>query len=95
VLHEALKFNSARVASNADRTRLCYVRIAHQDEAAGAADATALGDEATDSESTTPDILENAEPNLTRNLIDLLWGEWKMVEQQIEKLSLELQPNDA
>jgi hypothetical protein len=54
-----------------------------------------LGDEATDSESTTPDILENAEANLTRNLIDLLWGEWKMVEQQIEKLSLELQPNDA
>ena len=41
-----------------------------------------------------PDILENAEANLSpkmRNLIDLLWGEWKMVEQQIEVLSDELE----
>ena len=32
------------------------------------------------------DILENAEADLTprtRNLIDTLWGEWKLVEQQI------------
>jgi transposase len=43
---------------------------------------------------TMPDILENAEADLTpqmRNLIDMLWGEWKMVEQQIEALSLELE----
>ena len=35
------------------------------------------------------DILENAEADLTpqmRNLIDMLWGEWKTVEQQIEEL---------
>jgi transposase len=41
-----------------------------------------------------PDILENAEANLSpkmRNLIDLLWGEWKTVEQQIEVLSDELE----
>ncbi|HEX3469865.1 MAG TPA: IS110 family transposase [Silvibacterium sp.] len=41
-----------------------------------------------------PDILENAEANLSpkmRNLIDLLWSEWKMVEQQIEVLSDELE----
>ena len=40
------------------------------------------------------DILENAEADLTpqmRNLIDLLWGEWKTVEQQIEVLRLELE----
>src|ERR1700690_4117220 len=40
------------------------------------------------------DILENAEVDLTpqmRNLIDLLWGEWKTVEQQIEVLRLELE----
>jgi transposase len=40
------------------------------------------------------DILENAEVDLTpqmRSLIDLLWGEWKTVEQQIEVLSLELE----
>jgi transposase len=40
------------------------------------------------------DILENAEADLTpqmRNLIDLLWGEWKAVEQQIEVLRLELE----
>jgi transposase len=48
-----------------------------------------------------PDILENADADLTpqmRNLIDLLWGEWKIVEQQIEALSLELErisPTDA
>ena len=39
-----------------------------------------------------PDIFENADADLTpqmRNLIDLLWREWKMVEQ-IEVLSLEL-----
>jgi transposase len=40
------------------------------------------------------DVLENAEAALTsqmRNLIDLLWGEWKMVEQQIEELSMQLE----
>ncbi|MFY9938313.1 MAG: IS110 family transposase [Silvibacterium sp.] len=40
------------------------------------------------------DILENAETDLTpqmRNLIDMLWDEWKLVEQQIEKLNLELE----
>jgi hypothetical protein len=39
-----------------------------------------------------PNIFENADADLTpqmRNLIDLLWREWKMVEQ-IEVLSLEL-----
>jgi hypothetical protein len=33
-----------------------------------------------------PDILENAEANLTprmRNLVSLLWSEWKDLEQQI------------
>jgi transposase len=41
-----------------------------------------------------PEILENADADLTpqmRNLIDLLWKEWKMVEQQIEELSDELE----
>jgi transposase len=41
-----------------------------------------------------PDILENPEADLTpqmRNLVDLLWGEWKTIEQQIEVLSLELE----
>ena len=41
-----------------------------------------------------PDILENAEADLMpqmRNLIDMLWDEWKMVEQQIEALNLELE----
>ena len=41
-----------------------------------------------------PGILENAENGLTplmRNLIDVLWGEWKSVEQQIEGLSDELE----
>jgi transposase len=40
------------------------------------------------------DILENAEPDLTprmRNLIDGLWSEWKLVEQQIEELNDELE----
>jgi transposase len=40
------------------------------------------------------DILENAEADLTpqmRNLVDMLWDEWKLVEQQIEKLNLELE----
>jgi transposase len=41
-----------------------------------------------------PEILENVENDLTpqmRNLLELLWAEWKMVEQQIEVLSLELE----
>jgi transposase len=41
-----------------------------------------------------PGILENAENGLTplmRNLIDVLWAEWKTVEQQIKGLSDELQ----
>jgi transposase len=41
-----------------------------------------------------PGILENAHLDLTtqmRNLIDLLWNEWKTVEGQIEGLSLELE----
>ncbi len=41
-----------------------------------------------------PEVLENAGASLTpqmRNLIDLLWGEWKMVEQQIEELTDELE----
>jgi transposase len=41
-----------------------------------------------------PDILENPEVDLTpqmRNLIDLLWAEWKAVEDQIEALSRELE----
>src|SRR5271156_1585087 len=40
------------------------------------------------------DILENAEADLTaqmRNLIDMLWSEWKTVEDQIEGLSDELE----
>jgi transposase len=40
------------------------------------------------------DILENAEADLTpqmRNLINMLCGEWKLVEQQIEELSDELE----
>src|SRR3984893_11138055 len=47
------------------------------------------------------DILENAEADLTpqmRNLIDMLWSEWKLVEQQIEELNDELErisANDA
>ena len=41
-----------------------------------------------------PDVMENADLDLTtqmRNLIDLLWKEWKTVEAQIEELSLELE----
>ena len=41
-----------------------------------------------------PDILGNPELDLTmqmRNLIDLLWAEWKIVEDQIEGLSRELE----
>ena len=41
-----------------------------------------------------PDMLENAELDLTpqiRGLIDLLWREWKKVEDQIAGLSLELE----
>ncbi len=41
-----------------------------------------------------PDILENADLDLTmqmRDLIDLLWNEWKTVEDQIKGLSLELE----
>src|SRR5271155_4447995 len=41
-----------------------------------------------------PDVLENADLDLTtqmRSLIDLLWKEWKTVEAQIEGLSLELE----
>jgi transposase len=40
------------------------------------------------------DILENAEADLTplmRNLIDTLWGEWKLVEEQVEQLNDELE----
>jgi transposase len=39
-------------------------------------------------------ILENAEADLTpqmRCLIDMLWDEWMLIEQQIEKLNLELE----
>ena len=41
-----------------------------------------------------PDILENADLDLTtqmRDLIDLLWNEWRTVEDQIKGLSLELE----
>jgi transposase len=41
-----------------------------------------------------PDILENAEANLTprmRNLISLLWSEWKDLEQQIVSLNQEIE----
>jgi len=47
------------------------------------------------------DILENAEADLTpqmRSLINMLWDEWKLVEQQIKRLDLELErisPADA
>jgi len=44
------------------------------------------------------DILENAEANLTptmRNLINMLWGEWKTVEQQIEELTDKLEQISA
>ena len=45
-----------------------------------------------------PDILENADLGLTtqmRNLIDLLWNEWKTVEAQIEGLNLQLERSSA
>jgi transposase len=45
-----------------------------------------------------PEILEKADADLTpqmRNLIDLLWREWTMVEEQIEVLSLELEQISA
>jgi len=41
-----------------------------------------------------PEVLENVDLDLTtqmRNLIDLLWNEWKTVEDQIGELSLELE----
>ena len=41
-----------------------------------------------------PEILENADLDLTtqmRNLIDLLWNEWKTVEDQIKGLCFELE----
>jgi transposase len=44
------------------------------------------------------DILENAEANLTptmRNLINMLWGEWKTVEPQIEELTDKLEQISA
>jgi transposase len=40
------------------------------------------------------DILENAEADLTpqmRNLIDMLWGEWKTVERQVLELTAQLE----
>ena len=40
------------------------------------------------------DVLENADAELTpqmRNLINMLWDEWKLVEQQIESLDPQLQ----
>jgi transposase len=40
------------------------------------------------------DILENADADLTPqmcNLIDMLWGEWKTVQQQIEELTTQLE----
>jgi len=40
------------------------------------------------------DILENAEADLTplmRNLIDMLWSEWKTVERQVEELTDKLE----
>ena len=44
------------------------------------------------------EVLENAEADLTpmmRNLIDTLWGEWKLVEQQIEELTDKLEQISA
>ena len=41
-----------------------------------------------------PEVLENADQNLTprmRNLLALLWGEWKELEQQVEGLNLEVE----
>jgi transposase len=44
------------------------------------------------------DVLENAEADLTpmmRNLIDMLWSEWKTVEQQIKELTDKLEQISA
>jgi transposase len=41
-----------------------------------------------------PDVLENADENLTprmRNLLSLLWDEWKGLEQQLTVLNLEVE----
>ncbi len=41
-----------------------------------------------------PEILENADSNLTprmRNLVGLLWGEWKELEQQITAMNTEVE----
>lgn len=41
-----------------------------------------------------PEILENAEENLSsrmRSLLDLLWQEWKSLDQRVEGLSLEME----
>jgi transposase len=41
-----------------------------------------------------PDVLENAEADLTpmmRNLIQVLWSEWKLIEQQLNELNDELE----
>jgi len=41
-----------------------------------------------------PDVLENADENLTprmRNLLSLLWDEWKGLEQQLTALNLEVE----
>jgi transposase len=40
------------------------------------------------------DVLENADADLTpqmRNLISMLWNEWKLVEEQIEELTTQLE----
>jgi len=41
-----------------------------------------------------PEVLENADQNLTprmRNLLALLWGEWKELEQQIVEMNMEVE----
>ena len=41
-----------------------------------------------------PEILENADANLTlrmRNLVSLLWSEWKDLEQQIVTMNVEVE----
>ena len=41
-----------------------------------------------------PEVLENAEENLTprmRNLLALLWGEWKELKQQIVEMNMEVE----
>ncbi len=41
------------------------------------------------------DVLENAEADLTpmmmRNLVNVLWSEWKLIEQQLDELNDELE----